>query len=345
MNNLKERPNYIDLAKGLAMFAVILGHYIYCFNVPFTPNTAVTRLSHFVTLFHMPFFFVITGMVSSFNIKNIADYTRKLFKTLLLPYLLFGLVLGGMWTTINFVKTGDVFLYVKFILALISGSDFKGCSLGWASQLWFVYALFFIKFLIGYGFAVKKRIVKIIYFGVLFAGGGMTMYGPINPLPFRIDCILVGLLFVFIGYAGKSIALKLCANKRMALASFLVSCLIVALFEIFYIDNSIRQCLSINANYFGSIPVLFIISGVAGTVMILGLSRLLFIKHKSLLVMSNGLIAFLALHKVLFFILNQFYYTDTIIGMIGTSLLVFILMFPITIFINRYMPILLGFRK
>ena len=171
INNLKERPNYIDLAKSLAMFAVILGHFIYVFNVPFSPNTSVTKLSHFVTLFHMPFFFVVTGLVSSFYVSNFVDFVKKQFKSLFVPYLLFGLVLGGLWTFMNFVKTGNAVLFAKFILALASGSDFKGCSLGWASQLWFVYALFFIKLFIGFGFTIKQKIFKHLYFGMIFAGG------------------------------------------------------------------------------------------------------------------------------------------------------------------------------
>lgn len=343
--NLKERPNYIDFAKGLAMFAVILGHFVYCFNVPFSPNTPVTKLSHFVTLFHMPFFFIVTGMVSSFYVANFVDFVKKQIKFLFVPYLLFGLILGGLWTFMNFVKTGDGMLFAKFIFALASGSDFKGCSLGWASQLWFVYALFFIKLLIGFGFSQKQKFFRYLYFGVIFAGGGLIMFSSINPLPFRIDCVLVGCIFVLMGYNLKSFLQKMFETKKNAFVSFCISIVFVGLFELFYIDNSIRQCLSINVNYFGRFPLLFFLSGLSGTIMLLSLSRLVFFKRKFILVMSNGLIAYLALHKVLFFVLNCFYYTDTIVGMVFTSAAVFALCYPLTELLNRYAPILLGFRK
>lgn len=171
------------------------------------------------------------------------------------------------------------------------------------------------------------------------------MFCSINPLPFRIDCILVGYIFVIIGYSLKSFMQKLLETKRNAFISFMVSSIIIGLFEVFYINNSIRQGLSINANYFGQIPLLFLLSGLSGTVMLLSLSRLIFFKRKIILVMSNGLIAYLALHKVLFFILNRFYYTDTVVGMICTSAIVFILCYPLTALLSRYTPILLGYRK
>ena len=138
---------------------------------------------------------------------------------------------------------------------------------------------------------------------------------------------------------------KILETKRNAFISFMISAIIISLFEAFYIDNSIRQCLSINANYYGQIPLLFLLSGLSGTIMLLSLSHLIFVKKKFILVMSNGLIAYLALHKVLFFILNRFYYTDTVVGMVCTSAIVFILCFPLTVLLSRYTPILLGYRK
>lgn len=339
------RPNYIDLAKVVAIYAVILGHFVYYCGIPFTPNSSVTKVTHFVTLFHMPFFFMVTGIVSSFDVNKFTDFAKKQFKTLLVPYLLWCFILSGSWTIIEFIHTSDLKVFPKYLIALISGSDFGGCRLQFVGPMWFVYALFFIKLIIGLGFTLKKKILKILYFGVLFAGGEMTMYSSQNPLPFRIDCILVGLLFVFIGFKSKSLILKIMDHRSTAFVALCISSVIIALFECFYIDNSIRQGLSINTNYYGKIPILFLLSGLSGSIMILSLSRLLFVKKEIILTISNGLLSYLAMHWTLYFVLSKFFQTDSIWGMFGMSILVFILLFPITLLIKRFFPILLGYRK
>ena len=345
MSNIKERPNYIDLSKAIGMFCVILGHFIYCFDIPFVPNSGMTKVSHFVTLFHMPFFFTVSGLVSSFKVDNIKQYFVRQCKTLLLPYIVWGSILGLGYTVLEYTRGQHLSVFPKFIIALISGSDFKGCSLGWASQLWFVYALFFIKILIGFGVATKNMLWRNVYFGILLLGGITMLFLPINPLPFRIDCILVGLLFVIIGYKFKEMLFSLNETRQRSVVVLLVSALIITLLEMFYMDNTARQCLSINANYYGNIPALFLVSGVSGAIMLLSFSKLTFVKYEFIRTMSNGLICYLALHKVLFYILHKIYNIDSVFGMVATSLLVFAMLYPITLIVNKFFPFLLGFRK
>ena len=172
MPNLKERPNYIDLAKVIGMFCVVLGHFVYYFHIDFVPNSDMTKVSHFVTLFHMPFFFVVSGLVSSFRIENRKSFIYKQFKVLLLPYFLWGVILGLSYAMLEFVKIQNPMIFIRFFIALFSGSDFPGCALGWAGQLWFVYALFFIKLVVGIGLTIKKRFLRFALFGTFFAGGG-----------------------------------------------------------------------------------------------------------------------------------------------------------------------------
>ena len=171
------------------------------------------------------------------------------------------------------------------------------------------------------------------------------LFLPKNPLPFRIDCILVGLLFVIIGYKFKEMLFSLNETRQRSVVVLLVSALIITLLEMFYMDNTARQCLSINANYYGNIPALFLVSGVSGAIMLLSFSKLTFVKYEFIRTMSNGLICYLALHKVLFYILHKIYNIDSVFGMVATSLFVFAMLYPITLIVNKFFPFLLGFRK
>ena len=172
------------------------------------------------------------------------------------------------------------------------------------------------------------------------------LYCPVNPLPFRIDCILVGMLFVLIGFKTKKIVLFLCETKQRAFYCLIVCVFLLLLFEIFYVDNfSEAGMYSINANRYGKTPILFVFSGVTGSLMLLSISRLLFIKHASIMIMSNGLICYLALHKLILFSLRRVYNADSVNEMFLISVFVFALLYPITKFINKHCPALNGFRK
>lgn len=176
MHCLNERPNYIDLAKVLGMFCVFLGHFIYYLDVNFVPNSDMVKVTYFVTLFHMPFFFFITGAVSSF--KTSKNFFVNQFRTLLLPYVLWGLTLGLGYSIFECFYNQNPLEFIKFLIAFFSGSDFKGCVLFLVSPLWFLYALFFIKILVGIGVSLKSKILRIFYFSIfLLAGGDALLSG------------------------------------------------------------------------------------------------------------------------------------------------------------------------
>jgi fucose 4-O-acetylase-like acetyltransferase len=61
-NLLKVRPNSIDYAKSFGIYLVILGHYAWAMHIPFHYCSAWS-LASIITLFHMPFFFMVSGML------------------------------------------------------------------------------------------------------------------------------------------------------------------------------------------------------------------------------------------------------------------------------------------
>ncbi len=57
---MQQRPNHIDYAKVFMIYLVVLGHYTYAIGLDFKPQP-VWNLMKIITLFHMPFFFVVSG--------------------------------------------------------------------------------------------------------------------------------------------------------------------------------------------------------------------------------------------------------------------------------------------
>lgn len=77
----KKRVEWIDIAKGFAMILVVIGHTAFS-----TSKQEILRAMIFS--FHMPLFFILSGMTLSFadNWKQLMNKTVKDVKNLLIPY-------------------------------------------------------------------------------------------------------------------------------------------------------------------------------------------------------------------------------------------------------------------
>ena len=86
-----QRIEYIDFMKGIAIFLVVLGHvYQFCFK-----DTG--QVFQFIYIFHMPFFFLLSGYFAQRTRVNV-DFFKKKTISLLFPFVfggsLFALLMG-----------------------------------------------------------------------------------------------------------------------------------------------------------------------------------------------------------------------------------------------------------
>ena len=85
--NSTERYEYIDIAKGLCMLAVVWGHLMLA--------GASNRLAY---AFHIQAFFFLSGMLfRQEKHKSLLCFAKHRAKTLLLPYAAFSLVTWTYW--------------------------------------------------------------------------------------------------------------------------------------------------------------------------------------------------------------------------------------------------------
>lgn len=93
---MKERIGYLDAAKAVAILLVILGH------CPMDELGACGKYLHrFIYSFHMPLFFIISGMF--FRAAKTRALIGEKFRAYCLPYLL----VGGVVSVVEFFKMGD----------------------------------------------------------------------------------------------------------------------------------------------------------------------------------------------------------------------------------------------
>lgn len=120
------RISYIDMAKGIGIFLVVAGH------MEFLPE----KLFIWVTSFHMPLFFILSGMLLSYTNatdKPLSVLLQKKACRILIPYITF----SAVSILLTFVlDTAEFASYLPN--ALMQTFTFYGISV-----LWFLPALFF----------------------------------------------------------------------------------------------------------------------------------------------------------------------------------------------------------
>lgn len=129
-NKQNSRLLWPDLAKGIGMILVIIAHSPY----PSTPVRA------FITAFHMPLFFVVSGMLmyhTGEEERNFKTIVVRKAKNMLIPYVTFSILYLLLDVAAMYIRPENVVknaLFKKFV---------EFVTLYGISVLWFLTALFF----------------------------------------------------------------------------------------------------------------------------------------------------------------------------------------------------------
>lgn len=147
-----KRLDYLDMAKGVGIILVVLGHSTYC------NQNLLTILSSF----HMPLFFIISGMLimhKKEEEKSLMTSLKKRAKTLLLPYITFSVIylLVDFWYLWKHPEVVNWDFIINAVLQFI--------SLHGISVLWFLPTLFFAEILF---LAVRKKTPQWMTIAVFF---------------------------------------------------------------------------------------------------------------------------------------------------------------------------------
>lgn len=251
MNNLttNKRYKHIDVAKGIGVLLVIVGHCLV-----YKPVVSV------IYSFHVPMFFVLSGLFVKTE-DNILEYTSKKIKQLIVPYLVF-FCIGALLTFIIPSTRSNIGF----------GRVFKGLIYADASEfavgpIWFLMCLFVCSV---YFYILDKTIFRknnvllmAIVLVVLYSLGSnfdviwettLGRYIPYWP-PFKLDLAIVAVVFYSIGYLLKDYIL----NCKIKLSLFIV-CAISTLF-LSWTNGSVAM-----GNYNDS--TLFLLFSLTGTILI-----------------------------------------------------------------------------
>jgi len=196
-----KRVAYVDIAKGIGIILVVMGHNDFALISPFAHKLIYS--------FHMPMFFFMSGMFFKPNVP-FWSFLRNRFNRVLKPFL--AILLLIYFASISFSKVSLVMASKRLLKAMYA----NGHYLDWV-QLWFLPHLFAVSIFAYFFFKVVRRIhsvplrwsilIVLYIVGVLtinlfwpfefsLLGRSFTLYG----LPFSIDLVLVSSFFFIFGY-------------------------------------------------------------------------------------------------------------------------------------------------
>ena len=99
--SIQNRLNWIDWAKAIAISFVVFGH---------TPQTVGSPLVCFITQFHIPLFFFISGYLTKKEYMN-KQTAKKYFHSLIIPYLCYNLIFYPYWVARYLIENPNHYWY------------------------------------------------------------------------------------------------------------------------------------------------------------------------------------------------------------------------------------------
>ena len=210
------RRSDIDIAKGFALFLVVLGHVV-------TMHHTIFR---WIYAFHMPAFFFLSGMTfRPEKYSSCLDYIKKRGRTLVLPYFFITMTALAICTIRPYYHLAIDEYGWKHILKWIF--YYGQPQQIYVGQLWFLPALFFagLYALIWLRFFDKKSITVRCYalVALILAGTYIRLADPLIPvmnrLPWKVDSALCAAVFLIAGYYANRTKLL---EKMMPYAGFLI---------------------------------------------------------------------------------------------------------------------------
>ncbi len=311
----KERVQWLDTARCIGIFLVILGH------ISFGPIFGHSA-EKWIYSFHMPLFFFLSGLTQK-NLK-FAESVKKAARQLLLPYSIFYVLTFLWWLMVSVLRHPEIYpnrfdAILKGLLGLLiaNGYDTK-ISFMANVPLWFCAGLFWCKLvfaIVENSICKKEKNKKIAHVALcaLFlvlaflckkigipdfkeiVFGEKSIRAAIRFLPFSLQTLTLSYPIFFIGVCMKE---KIFSNSPSAdkKAKRIFIMLLFLLLSVFVVPLNGR--IDMNGAYFGNDIFLFLFGAFCGIVFIYELSVLISPLPKFFSFMGKESLTILACHSI-----------------------------------------------
>ena len=331
---LKERDESIDIAKGIGIYLVCLGHT--------TPNEVVLK---WLYSFHMPLFFFLSGIFHSQS-ENYFVFFKKKVRALLVPYLFFAITLFMFFLLVSKkigFSVGENLSVKENFIGIFIGTEIKDLSqVSWGGQLWFLLALFLVA---NFMYFVKKISLKSqILMNFLMILINIYLSKKIHfYLPWCFLTVLMAFNFYWIGNYFKN---DILGRKNIP------NLILLVLGIINLIISQLNGKVDMWRNNYGNL-ILFFIGTYSGILFLIFFIKRFILNNKLLEYIGKNSLVVLAYHrrgitiiKVVFILILKISIPEnnTIFDLIF-SLIEILLCIPIIVILNKYFPFFIGKGK
>lgn len=344
MNSQSSRIHWIDIAKGIGILFVCLGHM---------EELTSPVWKQFGASFHMPLFFILSGILyanKDYREYHFIDFLKKEITKLIIPYILWSFIYCNEINANNVLRifwgnnklfgyAGLWFLPVMFVSAIITFCVIKKCK-------------------------SKGRILiaAVCCFALSWA---LNLLASVTILartgyPFGGDIAFTGAGLMCLGYLAKGILEKIASFKSSkakwirTISAFLLLMVVFVISRLNYpnvVDSPLGRVVMAAANYGNYI--LFVMGALIGTLGIMFLCQLINQNRILEYVGKNGMLYMVTNHVAIqgiMWIYGRLFtietITSTMIGRISITLLTLLLVIVfctvLSYIINRWFPILSG---
>ncbi|NEX02325.1 Fucose 4-O-acetylase [Pseudobutyrivibrio sp. NOR37] len=176
-----DRKLFLDIAKGIGIIMVVWAH-------AFGPFT------NYISSFHMPFFFFISGMLYKGN-KTVREYFLVKIKSLLLPFWIYNLLFYPVFFILFYWKKWEYKVCLKEILEIVTTVG----KVPFLGATWFLPALFWVSVLVHCLYRTFSK-HKISDFLLLPISVIVVVLGFQITFPYRISRTLICSGFYVMGF-------------------------------------------------------------------------------------------------------------------------------------------------
>ena len=332
MHTTTNRLPYLDYARVFVAYLVILGHLL-------LNDDTIIRQN--IYSFHMPFFFLVSGMLHK-DMGCIA--WKKYIKTLVIPFLFFNLIFFILWPIFSNIgiwegkfdmENGVFGCYWNYFINTIT-NVYKGKAFP-DGPSWFLLALFWCKLFVDS--TIHRRWITPIALCVVF-GASIVVFN--SRTSFRIGNAFMVMPFFYGGFYYKKTIQQWCEKHWALLAGIGLVLLNIPL-------TLINGRVSTDAVWFGQLhaPINVVVFYVNAFATSLGLLAI-FMKFKSrsyITTSAKALISILCIQNLFVYTFRNHCDQTNLLLDIIVSVVIFVLCVLIHQLLDRYLPFAVGKYK
>ncbi len=329
---IKQRITWLDQLRGIAMFSVVIGHVA-------LPKETISLIYSF----HMPLFFIISGMtvndgklLNADVVKHIKDKASKL----IIPYFWMSFMMFPLWF-ITYHKLDKISTTLEQVIKGIFYGNNVDYYSGTSNALWFLLVLFFADIL--YTLIVKlskndecKKALLVIACGIIgYLDKGIAQIWHYNVAFTAVVFIYIGKCIMNAYKNNKEwFDSKCCKSKYL---------LIVLLLAVWYCSHKFNGRISVTANKFGNSVVSFYVTALAfslaAIMIVIMLPRISFFEY-----VGKNTLLYVGVHVPLirFFQKALPDYLESSLNNVLLAVGVYVVMAAICMVFNKFFPYVCG---